>query len=113
MSSASVSDSEEEEQSGYCWKRGRTSTWRDPEKELGLCRHAVTETIKDTIISLQNLGVIDRHISSLELGNYYNVAEMDGCDNEMEYILTELKRRKSAEQNIGSSEAGAKNKLRE
>lgn len=76
------------------WDEHRRTVWSDPVEELGLVRRHVKETIQDTVQSLVELGVLDRPISNHELRDYFNVAVMDGCDEECEYILAELKRRK-------------------
>jgi nucleoside-diphosphate-sugar epimerase len=79
------------------WASTRTSRWGDPEEVLGLQRHSVAETIRDTILSLEEFDMIDRKdLSTQELRNFYQVAEMDGCDEEIEYILSELKKRGEA-----------------
>jgi nucleoside-diphosphate-sugar epimerase len=73
------------------WALHRTSRWADPEVKLGLRRHAVADTIRDTIVSMQMFNMINRKDVPLqELRNFYQVAEMDGCDEEMEYLRSEL-----------------------
>ncbi len=73
------------------WALQRTTRWADPEVKLGLHRHAVADTIRDTIVSMQMFNMINREDVPLqELRNLYQVAEMDDCEEEMEYLRSEL-----------------------
>jgi hypothetical protein len=73
------------------WALNRTSRWVDPEVKLGLRRHAVADTIRDTIVSMQMFNMINRKdVPMQELRNFYQVAEMDDCEEEMEYLRSEL-----------------------
>jgi hypothetical protein len=73
------------------WALHRTSRWVDPEVKLGLRRHAVADTIRDTIVSMQMFNMINRKdVPMQELRNFYQVAEMDDCEEEMEYLRSEL-----------------------
>jgi hypothetical protein len=73
------------------WALHRKSRWANPEVTLGLRRHAVVDTIRDTIVSMQKFSMINRKDVPLqELKNFYQVAEMDGCDEEMEYLRSKL-----------------------
>jgi nucleoside-diphosphate-sugar epimerase len=73
------------------WALHRTSRWADPEVKLGLRRHAVADTIRDTIVSMQVFNMINRKdVPIQELKNFYQVAEMDDCEEEMEYLRAEL-----------------------
>ena len=73
------------------WLLHRASRWVDPEVELGLRRHAVAETVRDTIVSMQMFNMINRKdVPMQELRNFYQVAEMDDCEEEMEYLRLEL-----------------------
>jgi hypothetical protein len=73
------------------WALNRTSRWVDPEVKLGLRWHAVVETVRDTIVSMQMFNMINRKdVPIQELRNFYQVAEMDDCEEEMEYLRSEL-----------------------
>lgn len=95
-SSSSNSDGSESSNGGFGdettdWALHRQSRWADPEVKLGLRRHAVADTIRDTIISMQTFNMINRKdVPMQELRNFYQVAEMDGCEEEMEYLRSEL-----------------------
>ena len=75
------------------WNTEGITWWSDPENALGVVRHAVKDTIRDTVHSLLALSIPDRPLSALELKNYYNVAEMDGEEDEMAWYRAELDKR--------------------
>ena len=77
------------------WNEQQTTTWSNPYDVLGLRRHrqSVHDTIRDTIQSLLQQGVVDRSLTTQELRDYYKVAEMDGEEAEMEYLSNELVKR--------------------
>lgn len=75
------------------WAEHRTTVWSDPTDTLGLQRRPVAETVKDTIDALMEWNCINRSVTTAELKDYYNVAEMDGCEQEKAYLLAELRKR--------------------
>lgn len=79
------------------WVSNGTTTWSDPIKSLGLRQRDPRTTVLDTVQSLLDHHVLERTLTTKELYDYYTVAEMDGCEEEMEYILTELRKRQSNE----------------
>jgi nucleoside-diphosphate-sugar epimerase len=94
--SSSSSDGSESSNGGFGdetsdWALDRKSRWANPEVKLGLRRHAVVDTIRDTIVSMQMFSMINRKdVPMQELRNFYQVAEMDGCEEELEYLRSEL-----------------------
>jgi hypothetical protein len=73
------------------WALHRNSRWANPEVKLGLRRHAVVDTIRDTIVSMQKFNMINRKdVPMQELRNFYQVADMDDCEEEMEYLRSQL-----------------------
>jgi nucleoside-diphosphate-sugar epimerase len=95
-SSSSNSDGSESSDGGFGdgtsdWALHRNTRWANPEVKLGLRRHAVADTVRDTIVSMQTFNMINRKDMPIrELRNFYQVAEMDDCEEEMEYLRSEL-----------------------
>jgi len=75
------------------WDTEGITRWSDPENVLSVVRHAVNDTIRDTVHSSLAFSIPDRPLSVLELKNYYNVAEMDGEEDEMAWYRAELDKR--------------------
>lgn len=79
------------------WGRKRKGAWSSlAERELGLKIHDPTETITDTLHSMLKLELIGKRATIAELRELYNVSEMDECEEEMQWILDEIKRRADA-----------------
>ena len=86
-----------------CWATEGTTQWSDPEAILGVSRHAVGDTVQDTLESLLELGILSSSQSQPKqwqlpqytrraLEQYYKVAEMDGETYEMAWIVANLRR---------------------
>jgi hypothetical protein len=80
---------------GECgWGSKRKGRWSWlAETELGLEIHDPVDTIADTISSMLELQLINKRMSIEELREFYNVSEMDDCQEEMEYCLVRLRPR--------------------
>ena len=78
---------------GECgWGSKRNGRWSWlAETELGLKIHDPVDTIADTISSMLELQLINKRMSIAELRDFYNVSEMDDCQEEMQYCLVRLR----------------------
>ena len=77
-------------ESGWGSKRNGRWSWL-AETELGLEIHDPVDTITDTISSMLDLQLINKKMSINELRDFYNVSEMDDCQEEMEYCLVSIR----------------------
>ena len=80
---------------GECgWGSKRNGQWSLlAEQELGLVTHSPRDTIVDTVRSMIELQLIGKVMTIQELREFYNVSEMDGCDEEMDYVVGVIQRR--------------------
>lgn len=72
-----------------------TTTWSDPVlffKNAGYKPRTPQETAIDTTIAiLERWDALGRDLTIKECSNYYTVAEMDGCDEEMDWLANEIR----------------------
>ena len=55
--------------------------------------HSPRDTIVDTVRSMIELELIGKVMTIQELREFYNVSEMDGCEEEMDYVVGAIRRR--------------------
>ena len=74
-----------------------TTTWRNPISFFAYCGYkprTPQQTVFDTATCiLERWSALGRDLTIEECSDYYTVAEMDGCDEEMEWLAKEIRRK--------------------
>ncbi len=74
-----------------------TTTWSNPISFFAFCDYkprSPQQTVFDTATCiLERWSALGRDLTIQECSNYYTVAEMDGCDEEMEWLAKEIRRK--------------------